>query len=56
MLGRKQADDDRAGRILLDEHETQTAARLSKLTGQRRDQVLREAYRRADQILAEPRK
>lgn len=38
-------------KVILDDAEGKLAGRLSKLTGKRRDDVLAEAYRRADKIL-----
>lgn len=55
MFGRHQPPPDTESRVLLDRQERQTADRLSKLTGKRRDEVLREAYRNADQTYAAKR-
>lgn len=46
---------DQPDLVKLDQAEGRMASRLSKLTGKRRDEVLAEAYRRADKILAERR-
>lgn len=53
MLGRRQNHIDEGARVVLDQAENQMAGRLSKLTGKRRDDVLAEAYRRADRILTD---
>lgn len=52
MLGFQTSKTDDT-RVRLDREEARMAGRLSRLTGRRRDEVLAEAYRRADRILAE---
>jgi hypothetical protein len=53
MFGRMQTRADEDARVILDRAEGRIAGRLSKLTGKRRDEVLRESYRRADKILGQ---
>ena len=49
MLGRPRPAHDEVKQVILDRTEVAQADRLSKLTGRRRDEVLSEAYRRADE-------
>lgn len=49
MLGRRPDQLDESKQVLLDRTEYAQAERLSKLTGRKRDEVLAESYRRADQ-------
>lgn len=54
MLGRSQTVVlAPAEKVELDQEEGRLAGRLAILTGKRRDDVLAEAYRRADRILTE---
>jgi hypothetical protein len=55
MLGRSPAVVATAEKVKLDREEHRLAGRLAILTGKRRDDVLAEAYRRADRILTEKR-
>lgn len=54
LFGRGQRVDDPA-HVALDAKQTSLAARLARLKGVTRDEVLAEAYRRADRTLAEHR-
>lgn len=45
--------DDAEARAVLTAAEHKQASRLSKLTGRTRDEVLREAYRKSDAMLAD---
>lgn len=51
MFGRTPTHTDET-RVVLSRTQLAQATRLSKLTGKTRDEVLREAYRKADRILA----
>lgn len=50
MRGHPHTHTDAETQVLLDDAEGKLAGRLSKLSGKRRDEVLAEAYRRADDI------
>jgi hypothetical protein len=54
MFGRAPAYKDET-RVVLTHTQSEQATRLSKLTGKTRDEVLREAYRKADKILVDRR-
>lgn len=53
MFGYNPTLPDHDGRVILDQTEGRMAGRLSKLTGKRRDEVLAEAYRRAETLRVE---
>lgn len=53
MLGRHQIPQDTEARVLLTREEGSQATRLARLKGTTRDEVLREAYRQSDVMLAE---
>lgn len=46
-------EDDTEARAVLTTAEHKQASRLSKLTGKTRDEVLREAYRKSDAMMAD---
>ena len=53
MFGhRSRPPEDTDARVILTREESSQATRLSRLTGKTRDEVLREAYRKSDAILA----
>lgn len=54
LLGRHRETHVSDGtRVQLDKAESRLAGRLSRLTGKNRDDVLAEAYRRADHMISE---
>lgn len=50
LFGRTTTPPDAPVRAELDAQQSNIATRLSKLTGKKRDDVLAEAYRKADQL------